>query len=48
MKDFIIWMVAKDNKLFKRIVEITGFISEVKENHILIHYNICGYFIDKT
>ena len=39
MKDFIIWMVTKDNKLFKKIAEITGFISDIKENHILIHSN---------
>lgn len=37
MKDFIIWMVTKDNKLLQKIKEITGFISEIKENHILIH-----------
>lgn len=36
MKDFIIWMVTKDNKFFQKIAEIPGFISEIKENHILI------------
>lgn len=39
MKDFIVWMVTEDNKLFRKVAEIVGFISEIKENHILIH---CG------
>lgn len=43
MRDFLIWMVTKDNKLFQKIAEITGIISEIKENHALIHVNNTQY-----
>lgn len=43
MKDFIIWLISENNKPFGRLVEITEIVSEIKENHALIHLNNASY-----
>ena len=43
MKDFILWLISENNKPFGRLVGLSEIVSEIKENHVLIHLNNASY-----